>query len=537
MIPHHNMALRTLVLCTLLLPLIVAQQPASSTAAKAPDVTEIFFKKAPLPHLELRVSDAELAKLKADARNYVRATLLENGVLAGTDVGMKLKGAAGSYREWEDRPALTIHTGKFTTGQRWKDLEKFHLNNAVQDDTFLHDWIASDLMNRAGIAAPRVTHARVTLNGRPVGLYVLKESFDEHFLARHFERPEGNLYDGGFCQDLDVNLEKDEGKGPDDHADLAHIRAALALPHGTVRFETIEKLVDIKAFTNFMAMELLLGHWDGYTQSRNNYRLYFEPVLGKALFLPHGMDQILGDAGAAVLDMPTSMLSSAVMRHPPWRLLFRKRLSEVAKLIAPPDALLARVDAEVLRLQGALAAVDPALPNEHARRVRGLKERITQRAEFVAAQVLLPDPKPLALAVGASTVLRTWRKAPETEDAVLKEIKLGGERQLLIGVGKVTPCIASWRKLVPLAPGKYRFSAQGRVDKVTLPATPIGGAGLRVSNVSRGEGLTGSSGWRLLSCEFEVTEASRDVEFILELVAAGGSAAFNMESIKLKRLS
>lgn len=536
MITHHTLALRALVVIGTLLPLLCAQQPASS-GAKVPDATELFFKKGPIPLLEIRVSDEELAKLKADARNYVRATLFENGTLAGTDVGMKLKGAAGSWREWEDRPALTVHTGKFTTGQRWKGLEKFHLNNAVQDDTWLHDWIGSDLMNRAGIPAPRVTHARVTLNGRPVGLYVLKESFDEHFLARHFERAEGNLYDGGFCQDLDVNLEKDEGKGPDDHADIARIRAALALPHGQARFDTIEKLVDIKAFVNFMAMELLLGHWDGYTQSRNNYRLYFDAVTGKAVFLPHGMDQILGDPNAAILDMPTIMLSSAVMRNPPWRVLFRKRLSEVAKLIAPADALLARIDAEVVRMQGALAAVDPGLPNEHAGRVRGLKDRIAQRAEFVAAQVQLPDPKPLALAVGATHVLRTWRKAPEVEDAVLREIKLGGERQLLLGVGKITPCIASWRKVVPLAPGKYRFSAQGRVDDVTRAADKPGGAMLRVGGMDRVEGLSGSAGWRPLACEFEVKDVPRDVEFILEFVATGGSAAFNVETIKLKRLN
>jgi hypothetical protein len=515
----------------------VCAQSSTTANAKGQDPTDLFFKKGPIPHLELRLSAEELANLKANARSYVRGTLFENEQEVATDVGVKLKGSAGSYREWDDRPGLTVHVGKFIRGQRWKGLEKFHLNNAAQDDTWLNEWLASDLMNRAGVPATRVTHARVTLNGRAVGLYVLKESFDKYFLARHFERPEGNLYDGGFCQDLDVDLERDEGIGPADHADLKGIRAALAMQPAAARAEALDKLVDIKAFTTFMAMELLVGHWDGYTQNRNNYRLYFDAISTKARFLPHGMDQVFGDVHAAVLEMPPISLSSAVMRHPPWRVIFRKRLAEVTKLINPPEPLLARIDAEVARLQSALAAVDPALPSEHAGRVRGLKDRIAQRAEFVAAQVLLPDPKPLALSVGASVVLRTWRKVPETEDAVLNEIKLGGERQLLLGVGKTQPATASWRKVVSLAPGKYRFSAQARVDDVGRLPSGVSGAGLRISGQERTEGLSGSAGWRPLSCEFEVSDVPRDVEFILELVAAKGSAAFNMESLKLRRVN
>ena len=79
-------------------------------------------------------------------------------------------------------------------------LDKFHLNNSVQDGTYMNE----DPVRRDGpgdgLPAARGTHALVELNGRKVGFYVLKEGFDKTFLRRHFKDANGNLYDGGFLQ-------------------------------------------------------------------------------------------------------------------------------------------------------------------------------------------------------------------------------------------------------------------------------------------------------------------------------------------------
>ena len=74
-------------------------------------------------------------------------------------VALKLKGAAGSFREWDDRPALTLNMHKFNKGGTFHGLVKFHLNNSVQDETYLHELLCSELFRRAGIPAPRVTRA------------------------------------------------------------------------------------------------------------------------------------------------------------------------------------------------------------------------------------------------------------------------------------------------------------------------------------------------------------------------------------------
>ena len=62
-------------------------------------------------------------------------------------------------------------------------------------------------------------------------MYVLKEGFDPTFLRNWFDKPTGNLYDGGFCREIDQALEKDCGNGPNDHSDLKALRAAARIEY------------------------------------------------------------------------------------------------------------------------------------------------------------------------------------------------------------------------------------------------------------------------------------------------------------------
>ena len=75
----------------------------------------------------------------------------------------------------------------------------------------------------------------------------------------------GNFYDGGFVQDINADLEKDSGQGPDDHSDLRALQAACLEPDPEKRWPAIEERLDVDAFVSFMALELMTCHWDGYT--------------------------------------------------------------------------------------------------------------------------------------------------------------------------------------------------------------------------------------------------------------------------------
>src|SRR6185295_19057906 len=120
----------------------------------------------------------------------------------------------------------TLNFDKFARGQRFHGLQKIHLNNSVQDPSYLSEALARQLFLDVNVPAPRAGHAFVRINQRDAGLYVLLEGWNKQFLRQHFKSVKGNLYDGGSGGDITKMLEVDCGDHPDDHSDLARLTAA-----------------------------------------------------------------------------------------------------------------------------------------------------------------------------------------------------------------------------------------------------------------------------------------------------------------------
>lgn len=512
-----------------------AAPPEASPAAPPPTPDE-FSALESVPTLRLRISPDDLAKLRAAPRTYVHADLCEGDRTACADVALKLKGGAGSFREVDDRPALTVLIDRFRKDQRFHGLDKLHLNNSIQDDSCLNEALCAELFAAAGYPAPRVAHARVFLGDRDLGLYVLKEGVDPRFLARALSESKGNLYDGGFCTDVDGELEKDAGKGPDDRSDLAALVAACREPDLPVRAQRLAALLDVEAFLTFTALERMTCHWDGYSLNANNYRVYVRTSDGRALFLPHGMDQMFQDPGASVLDMPTALVADAVLSVPEWRRRYRERLVALLPLFDAEKGLLPRVRRMDALLRPAFAAMGAEAVAAHAEAVHDLEARLKARSSSLRDQVTRPDPPALAFDAEGKAFVTGWQPRIEEGEPVLEQVDHAGRRAFGIVVGKDGACIASWRRRVVLEKGRYALEAVAAVAGVTPRLDPSGaGAGLRMSGGQRQGGLSGSSGWKPASFEFEVTETLRSVELVAELRATKGKAWFVVDSLRLVR--
>jgi len=538
-------------------------EPAAVAEAADADI----FAGERVLRLRIRVAPRDEERLREDPRRYVRCVLEEEGGATFRNVAVKLKGAAGSFREFDDRPALTLSLVKFARERTFHGLEKFHLNNSVQDESLALEWLAAGVCRDAGVPAARAAHARVWINDRDLGIYVLKEGFDALFLARHFAAADGNLYDGGFVQDVDAALEKDCGDGPDDGSDLAALVEACREPDPARRHEAVAARLDVDGFLSFMAAELLLGHWDGYTEAANNYRLYVDPADGRARFIAHGMDQILGDPGASILDMPGSIVARAVMDDPEWRAAYRERVRELLPLFDPPEPVLARVAALATRLGPALAEIGPEAVATHAERVRELDERIRARAESLREQAVAPEPvPPEAMAFDAEGTMRLegWEPRSEADDAVLEQVAAGlaaadepthepdsepdrePDREpdgaarggaYAIRCGPSGRCIASWRRRVVLARGDYVLRAVVTTRGVEPLEDEKGrGAGVRISGAGRENAVAGDVERRTLFHGFTVEDDAREVELVAELRAAAGEAVFDAAAFTLHRL-
>jgi hypothetical protein len=116
------------VLSVLVVALVaLAPPPRPARAGDAPeakpDAAAVFFKSGAIPRLQITVDDAGLETWKADPRVFVRCTLKENEKTVYEGVGVKLKGAAGSFRELDQKPAFTLKLDKFGGDMPFHGLE------------------------------------------------------------------------------------------------------------------------------------------------------------------------------------------------------------------------------------------------------------------------------------------------------------------------------------------------------------------------------------------------------------------------------
>lgn len=516
------------------------------------DASDVFFEKESISKIVLQLTPEQERKLNENARQYVRCALVENGGNALVDVGLKLKGAAGSFQELSGKPAFTINVNKFRKQQSFHDLDKFHLNNSVQDELYVNEWLCSSICRDAGIPAPRVTHARVWLNDRDLGLYVVKEGFDPRFLKRHFRDSTGNLYDGGFCQDIGADLEKDAGNGPSDLSDLRALQEACAEPELASRWKRIAEHLDVDAFLRFMAFEMMTGHWDGYVSNCNNYRIYFPPDSKKAWFLPHGMDQTFQDAGFQTFGQTNAMVASSMRENPEWDHLFRQRVSEMLPMFEG-DRLASRVQTLQTKIRPALMELNPDGIEGFDQQMEQVRVRLHERYSNIAQQLTEPNPPPpepemqhepvwLELEIGETIALADWEPKQETEASQLNQTEPteGADEpsaiEYSIAVGDSEDCIASWRKRVQLPEGRYLFLAQLKVSDVAPRENDdrgIGG-GLRISGTNRDNSLVSTSDWQEVQYDFQVFEEQQSVQLVAELRATKGS--MTMKNFQLKRL-
>lgn len=355
------------ILCALPLLVVlwdIAPAAGQAAAGAAPERSrkpipggEIFNRPTVLD-FAIHLEETNWQALARSPREYTEATVVVNGVTY-PEVALKLKGAAGSFRSIDDRPAMTLSFSKWAEGRRLFGLRRLHLNNSVQDESRMNEYIGSDLFRTAGIPTPRVAWATVRLNDRKLGLYVLKEAFESEFLKLYFGSDKGNLYEGGFVQDIDRKLEKESGKGPDDHSDLQAVVAAANEKNPTNRWARLQKVLDVDRFVTYMALSAMLADWDGYPLNRNNYRIYFRPEDGRAVFMPHGMDQLFQRSFIELDAYWNGILAWAVFDTPQGQKLYQERCPQVFTNVFR----LERMTNLIARATETLVKVEPRMTN------------------------------------------------------------------------------------------------------------------------------------------------------------------------------
>ncbi len=506
------------------------------TSAKSPKPKKmdpsdaLFATHAPILTFNIEIAGSEMAALQKDDRSYARGTV-SIGTTVLRDVAFRLKGN-GSRRPLNEKPSLVAKFDHYVPDQEFHGLTKIALNNSSQDPTYLADFIANAMFADANVPVSRVTHARVTLNGRDLGLYVLVEMHNKEFLKRWFHNTDGNLYEA-YLQDIDQQIDLDNGDDKT-HRALKEFAEVVKIPDAAERWAKLHNVLDVDRYVSHLVCELFTSHTDGYAMNRNNYRIYHNTDTDRFTFIGHGVDWAFGNTGVPMQPPQNALVTKAIMTTPEGAKLFRERRLDLFTNIFQLEVVTNRVNAAVGRLVA--QAKNPNETKDFLRYGVDMNNRLVARWQNITNQIYGPPPVPAEFDNKGIAKLTGWRaktdknSAPVTHDRGVDE-----SRHVLHIIATNGPAVASWRTRVQIPPGIYSFEgyARGAGIMTRTNANEVGvGAGLRVSQGKRQNKLEGDASWRQV--QYSLTNTVEDsVEFVCELRATRGEVWFDEDSLRL----
>lgn len=131
-----------------------------------------------------------------ESEEYAVCSLVIDGE-AFKNVAIRAKGntSLSSVKSMgSSRYSFKIEFDHFNDSTTYHGLDKLCLNNIIQDNTYMKDYLAYTLMNSFGVDSPLCSYADISVNGEEWGLYLAVESIEDSFLMRNYGAQYGELY-------------------------------------------------------------------------------------------------------------------------------------------------------------------------------------------------------------------------------------------------------------------------------------------------------------------------------------------------------
>jgi hypothetical protein len=298
-----------------LFPLFFSFPPPSHATPPLSQDAAWLFERAVLPVFELTVDGRDWEWLQANARQEkaVPASLRIDGEPVGR-VGVRYKGSYGSlyFCLGEDgrpkckRMSLKIEIDHVEKDRRYLGLKTLNLHGSRGDDPGMRERLAYEVFRAMGIPTSRTNHARVVVNGRPMGIYLLVEQVDREFLKDRFRDPGGPLYKEAWpvssdptyysAKEKDGPGKKADREDPVRHQAFLDFHAALASSDGKGPETRLSRFLDPDAMMRYLAADFATRNYDGImafycggdgkTCGNHNYYWYREPASGLFHLIP-----------------------------------------------------------------------------------------------------------------------------------------------------------------------------------------------------------------------------------------------------------
>lgn len=117
-----------------------------------------------------------------------------------------------------NRYSFKVEFDRYDSTKTYYGLDKLCLNNIIQDNTYMKDYLTYQMMLKMGVAAPLCSYVYITVNNEDWGLYLAVEGVEESFLTRNYGNDYGELYKpdsmdmgGGRGNGRKFNMEQADG--------------------------------------------------------------------------------------------------------------------------------------------------------------------------------------------------------------------------------------------------------------------------------------------------------------------------------------
>ena len=165
-------------------------------SARAVGYEERLFDSSRVHSIALVVDDWDGFLESCEDEEYVVCSAVIDGE-SYKNVALRAKGntSLSSVRSMDSsRYSFKLEFDHFNKNESYHGLDKLCLNNIIQDNTYMKDFLTYRLMAEFGVDAPLCSYVYITVNGEDWGLYLAVEGIEDSFLQRNYGNGSGELY-------------------------------------------------------------------------------------------------------------------------------------------------------------------------------------------------------------------------------------------------------------------------------------------------------------------------------------------------------
>jgi hypothetical protein len=283
-------------------------------------LSKFIWAQIPQPVYNLAFIQNEVASVYIDIDPYSLNLLLGDSLYAGHEfmatvsyqsallnqtidsIGFRARGNTSLASQ---KKSFKVDFNRFIAGQKFQGLEEMNLNGEHNDVSIMRSYLAQHLLRVAGVPSSRTSYVQLFVNNEYKGLYMNVEHLDDEFLDLRFPgQANGNLWKCAYGADLswwgsnptnyqDI-YELKTNKDSADYSALVHFIDVLNNTPSSGFVCAIQEVMDVDLFLRNIALEVLMGQWDGYAYNKNNYYLYQRQSDGKMVYISYDLDNTFG---------------------------------------------------------------------------------------------------------------------------------------------------------------------------------------------------------------------------------------------------